>query len=278
MFVALQHQQSIENKTQMKWNLINNLTFVSPGGIIQYRNRFLPSGDIFRRVVNYGENLEALLQKSQQRLADPNMPKMVGPRHLSGTSQVTFELVQFLHRDGVTDKEAEVYFKIMGFLPACITEVLTFVSLFRRSLENDRLVALGSSNEIYLECLRAKRSRLERLFDFFTHKNLPNLSYPIITGGDGSEVKLVEGGQKKFDRYVYFLAVHYAHLKDSELIDFEISLDRYSDLPKVNDFTEQQIHDSKGDQLYVAGDGHLIGPGVPSLKDRSLRHYRPVFK
>ena len=262
----------------MKWNLINCLTFVSPDGTIQYRNRFLPSGDILRRVVNYGENLEALLHKTQQRLADPNIPKMVGPRHLSGTCQVTFELVQFLHRDGVSAKEAEVYFKIMGFLPACITEVLTFVSLFRRSLESDRLAALGSSNEIYLECLRAKRSRLECLFDFFTHKNLPNLSYPIITGGDDSMVKLVEGGQKKFDRYVYFLAVHYAHLKDSELIDFEISLDRYSDLPKANDFTEQQIQDSEEDQLYVAGDGHLIGPGVLSLEKRTLRHYRPVFK
>jgi len=276
MFVAL--QQSTTNKTQMKWNLINCLTFVSSDGTIQYRNRFLPAGDIFRRVVNYGDNFEALLQRSQQGLVDPNIPKMIGPRHLSGTSQVTFELVQFLHRDGVSDSEAKAYFKTMGFSPACITEVLTFVSLFRRSLESDRLVALGSSNEIYLECLQAKRSGLERLFDFFTGKNLPNLSYPIIAGGDDSVVKLVEGGQKKFDRYVYFLAVHWAHLNDSELIDFEISLDQYGDLPKSKDFSEQQIQDSKDDQLYVAGDGHLIGSGVPSLRERSLRHYRPVFK
>lgn len=275
----------------MNWSLISNVTFVGPGEIVQHRNRFLPPNDIFRQVVNYEQNLEVLLQRSHQHLDDSNIKKMIRPRHLSGSLELTFEVLQFTNQEGVSEGLASVTMSKLGFTPACITEMLTFVSVFRKSLENDSMVALGSSTANYLAYQEASRSILQQLIDFVRRKNRPNISYPITTGGEDSLVKLAEGGDKKFNRHVYFLAVHQKHLGDMKLVDFEIHLHRYEELPKLADLSEKQILDSELEQLFVARDGHLcqlvkgedmfahqVGGGMLGLPARGLRHYRPVFK
>lgn len=276
----------------MNWNLIDKLTFVNSDGSTQLRNRFLNNPDPFKMTVDYAAPYDQLLEKAHQKshYNQRLMEEVFGPRQMRGKKETIFELIQFLRFDGITESEAASQICRLGYRPACIVELLTFLSHFWVDARADQLIAIGSSNERRLEVLDKQRSLWQRVHDFITHKSYPEVSYPITTGGKNSYVELIPGGPHKIDRYTYFLVVH-TTTNDSILVDYQIDRDAYFELPNFSKMSRDEIYSSSLGQFFVASDGHLcelvksedlfveqVGGGVLSLGDKGFRHYRPVFK
>jgi hypothetical protein len=272
-------------------SILNLVCLSNPDGTIIGRNRFLPPTGIFTIEVDYGADFESLVVAARQKVVVPGLKEMFNPRFSTGKKIVSFELVRFQRTSKIEINSVLRELVRVGFVPACITELLIFVSKFREPLGLDRLVALGSSNEDYLNCLEQEKWLPRRITDFIFGESKTEISYPYIIGGECSSVEMVAGLDGKINAEFYFLAVHTRHAEDEKLVDFEISLAEYKATPKTLDLPDlDAVFASEEGSLFVARDGHLVQvvkgvdmfPGqwdpVRPRPERGLRHYRPVFK
>ena len=150
----------------------------------------------------------------------PAWPDFVCGRHSSGSRSVSFGLIKFQNEEGVTVQEAIWEMAKAGFMPACAFELLFFVAEFRDQLGwNDRIIALGSSNEKYLEYIGSLKPFSLRKFLWESIKGLfsknpePEIGHPVISGGDGAALWIMTDYNLKISPDYYFLAVYRSDLE-----------------------------------------------------------------
>jgi hypothetical protein len=169
---------------------------------------------------------------------------------------------------------------------------MAFVASKMDTASKDPIIALGSSNEMYLRDIERHKHWMKKLVERITQRTLViRPAYPIVEFGHPSNrLRLTESSDDGCKSECLFLAVHKKGANDDKLVPMPLTREAYDKLLSMDslDLCRGAIKDGSVGTLFRADDGHICklvrgndmfqhqwsGMSVPKF---GLNHYRPVF-
>lgn len=258
---------------------------VEEGEDIRETNRFLA----VTAYVNYGKTLPVLLEEAR---CNPNAE--IDQMTCDGCAinwSPRFQVVRFGDYP-ITQERVREQFQIAGLRPATVYELLSFAAQYGSNFNIDPIIALGSSNQSYLQKEERKKCWLRRLWRKLTKASFVKESYPMFEYHKAGNLFRLTKGDGGWQPFCMFLGVYLQKGDDPKLVDLSIGLEDYLALPDITTFPMASMKEIMaipvGTQM-KARDGHVLemvngldmfqhqfaGMSVP---ERGFRHYRPVWK